>query len=113
MPSEIGQFLSTWLLADDPEFFAHRRGRVADLIDGLLQFFLLYVKCVGPVLHFVRLVHVDLAAVRLIALGQAIHLFPPLEHGPALGWGLGDETVHRPNGRLALAPMFRSQLGSF
>jgi hypothetical protein len=63
--------------------------------------------------HFVRLVYVDLAAVRLLALGQAIHLFPPLEHGPALGWGLGDETVHRPNGRLALAPMFRSQLGSF
>ena len=55
------------------ELLTHRGGRVADLVDGLLQFFPGNTERLGPVFDLVVLVHVDLGAVRLVTFGQVVH----------------------------------------
>jgi hypothetical protein len=61
--------------AHQTEFFTNGGGRVADLVDGLLQFVLRHAQGLGPVLDLEILVHVDLRAVALVFLGEIVHAF--------------------------------------
>jgi hypothetical protein len=63
-----GQFLV------EPQLFPNGRGGIADLVDGLLKVFPRYVEMPGPVPDFVRLLHIDLAAIWRFFPGEAAHI---------------------------------------
>src|SRR5215213_4696626 len=54
------------------ELLRDRRGGVAHAIHHLLQFLARYSEVPAPVFHLVLFAHVDLAAVRLAAIGEVI-----------------------------------------
>jgi len=71
------------------KLLAHRSGRVPNLIDNLQQVFFRHAKRTSPALRLARLVHVDLAAIRLLTLTQAVHVVLPLGARSRFAGGVG------------------------
>jgi hypothetical protein len=63
---------SFMLLAQQPEFLAYRGGGISDLVDGALQLVLGDAEMPGPVLHFVRLAHGNMASVALTLVEKIV-----------------------------------------
>src|SRR6185312_2156696 len=85
------QYLGRWgpsypsmSLADDPQFHSNGSGRVAHLVYRLLKFPFADVEMLCPILDFPHFLHVDLATVRLVFLGQIVRSFSSRKHGPGL-----------------------------
>src|SRR5882724_6069586 len=55
------------------ELFPNGRGGVADLVDRSQQLLSRHIKRASPALQFVRLVHLNPRAVRVLSFGQAFH----------------------------------------
>jgi len=70
----IGKSLRRRLaLRRNAELFADRSGGVADFLDRRAYLLLRDAESMRPVLELIRLMQIDLAAVRLLPLGQAVH----------------------------------------
>jgi hypothetical protein len=65
------------------ELFPYRGGAVADLVNRLLKFFLRYLQMLGPILNLPGFMHVDLRAIVLALVFQALHFFLLMKSKPA------------------------------
>src|SRR3954447_22022666 len=65
------------------QFFANRGGRIAYLVDGVLQLILRDTKLLGPILDLEVFIHVDLATIALVPLGEIVAHPPPPSPGQA------------------------------
>src|SRR5258708_17549610 len=99
------------LLAEQAEFLAHRSGGISDLVDRALQFVFCYAEMPGPVLHFVRLAHGDMAPVALALVEKIVTHVAVLDHEKDPAWGVrrGLSLPRRfSRARRAISPPFTS-----
>jgi hypothetical protein len=65
------------------QLFPYRGGAVADLVNHPLKFFPGYFKMLGPILHLPGFMHVDLRAILLALVFQALHFVLLMKSKPA------------------------------
>ena len=78
---------SFMLLAQQAQLLAHRSNGISDLVDRALQLFPGHAEMPGPVLHFVRLSHGNMASVAL-ALVEKIVIHLAVLDEKDLAWGM-------------------------
>jgi hypothetical protein len=65
------------------ELFPYRGGAIADLVNRFLKFFPRYLQVLGPILNLPGFMHVDLRAIVLALVFQALHFFLLMKSKPA------------------------------
>jgi hypothetical protein len=65
------------------ELFPYRGGAVADLLNRFLKSFLRHLQMLGPILDLMGVMHVDLRAIVLTLVFQALHFLFLMKSKPA------------------------------